>query len=589
MSYDYTSGDQAFFMALPSRLVTPLAKPVKWSVAVPGSKSYMNRAVLCAALASGKTVLSNPVYCDDTNYLIKALTALGVRFKKSSQQLIVYGTGGQFRAPQRPVYVGNAGTTLRFLLPHLPAGTTITGNTRMQQRPIRDLVAALQELGFALECSTGCPPVTVQTRRLQQRTVHIRGNVSSQFVSSLLLLAPTLLHGLRVVVPGELVSAPYVAMTLAVMRSFGITVQRSGKNIFDIRHQAYHPQRYTIEGDASAATYWWALAAISRSKITVTNVPLNTLQPDIQFLDYLRRMGGAVTGTTVAGPFAGPQALRGIKVNMQSCPDAVMSLAIVAALAKGVTTITGVKHLAVKETNRLQALRFNLRKLGVSARVTTTTLRIQGRNQALWSGKLSSYDDHRLAMAFAILGLVQPGLSITQPDCVHKSYPTFWRDVRTVQHQAKNQTIVLTGMRGSGKTTLGQRWAKQWQCSLIDLDQAIERSVHQALRLYIEQQGWPVFRNFEHAVFKKVLRQKNVVIATGGGTLIYSRNVRLLTNQYIILLTAPLPVLRRRLKLDTTRPILLKGSRSAAVELAAIWKQRQAQYLAVADTIYDSR
>lgn len=576
-------------MALPQRLIKPLAKPVKWSVAVPGSKSYMNRAVLCAALAQGQSILSNPVYCDDTNYLITALEALGVRFKKSARQLVIYGTGGKFCQPKRAIAVGNAGTTLRFLLPHLPPGTTITGNTRMQQRPIGDLVTALQELGFVLECVTGCPPVTVHERVIRQRTVHLRATVSSQFVSSLLLLAPTLPNGLKIIIPGKLVSAPYVAMTVAVMQSFGIKVQQPRKNVFEIRPQSYQAQQYTIEGDASAATYWWALAAISRSKITVTNVPVQTLQPDIQFLDYLRRMGCTVVDTTVVGPFAGPQMLHGIKVNMQTCPDAVMSLAIVAALAKGVTIITGVKHLAVKETNRLQALRFNLRKLGVSVRVTATTLRIQGRNQALWSGKLSSYDDHRLAMAFAILGLVQPGLSITQPDCVRKSYPTFWRDLRIVQRQAHNQTIVLTGMRGSGKTTLGRQWAKQWQSHIVDLDKGIEQQFHQSLRLYIEQHGWRNFRKVEHTLFQKFLVQPNRVIATGGGTLIYPRNVRLLNNQYVILLTAPLPVLRQRLRADITRPALLRGSHSAATEIAAVWKKRQAKYFAVADNIYDSR
>lgn len=578
-------------MPISRQAITPLAKPVRWSVRVPGSKSFMNRAVLCAALARGKSIVRQPVYCDDTNYLISALRGLGVRFEKKGDRLIVHGVGGEWCTPRRPLVVGNAGTTLRFLVPHLPAGTSITGDARMQKRPIADLVSALRELGFRMDAPTGCPPVTMQERSIHKNTIHVRGDISSQYLSALLMLAPTLTQGLRIQLKGKLVSTPYVEMTLAVMKAFGIIAKRPSPRTFFIAPQRYRPTTYTIEGDASSATYWWALAAIARSKITVANISPKTLQPDIRFLKYLKRMGCNVDGTTVIGPWGGPQFLRRIQVNMNETPDAVMSLAVVAACATGRTIITGIHHLATKESDRLQALAFNLRRLGVSARASSSALQIIGSRQPLWSDVIDPQHDHRLAMAFAMLGLVHRGIRIAQPECVKKSYPTFWRDVRVVQRQARRQTIILTGLRATGKTTLGKRYAKKWECGFIDLDELIEQRIKQPLGDYVVIHGWRAFRRVEHRVWKVATKRRNVVVATGGGTLMDTRNVRLLTDHYVVVLTAPLGVVERRLQADTdrARPVLFTGSISAASELKRVWRERKKRYLAVADTIYDSR
>jgi shikimate kinase len=367
------------------------------------------------------------------------------------------------------------------------------------------------------------------------------------------------------------------------MHQFGVQVQQRGRR-FTIRPQRYRAvARYTVEGDASAATYWWALAAITRSHITVTNVSADTLQPDIRFLKIMQRMGCTVGGTTVIGPWDKP--LRPVTLSMADCPDAVMSVAVVAALADGTTTIQQIHHLVAKESNRLQAVQLNLRRLGISARATSNTLSITGRKQPLWTDTVHAYSDHRLAMAFAILGLARGGVSIDEPNCVAKSYPAFWRDLAAVQHHAKRQHLILTGMRGVGKTTLGRQLAQQLHRPVVDLDQATERRVRQPIADYVAQRGWPAFRKIEHDVFRAITHQTGNIIATGGGTLIQPGNQTLARPHYVVLLTAPLRVIAQRLQPHTHRPRLLANSRSVTSELRQVWRQRRLIYYHVADTI----
>lgn len=550
-----------------AQTVAALAKPVKWSVAVPGSKSLMNRALICAALARGRSVLTNAVWCDDTNYMVSALQALGVHITKQGQTVIVHGCGGQFHPKRRQIFVGNAGTVMRFLTPLVPSHVTLVGDERMRQRPINDLIKAVAAL---------------QTKS----TITVTGNVSSQFISALLLYAPTLGRTITVTVSDTIVSAPYIRLTIQVMQQFGVQVQQHGRR-FTIRPQLYQSARYTIEGDASSATYWWALAAVTRSHVTVTNVAADTLQPDIRFLAIMRRMGCLVSGTTVVGPWNKP--LKPVRLAMADCPDAVMSVAVVAALAEGKSIISRIHHLAGKESNRLQALQLNLRRLGISARANQTALTITGRSQALWADTIKTHNDHRLAMAFAVLGLACGGVRIDQPACVAKSYPTFWQDVRRAQQQARQQHLLLTGLRGVGKTTFGRALARQQRCRFIDLDQAIEQRVCQPIAQFVAKHDWPTFRKVEHealqAALKTSIKKTGAVIATGGGTLVYSRNQRLVKSQYVVLLIAPLPVVTQRLSTQSHRPTLLAGSRSVTSELRQLWKQRQPEYYQVADAV----
>jgi shikimate kinase len=402
-----------------------------------------------------------------------------------------------------------------------------------------------------------------------KNNVKISGTVSSQFISALLMYAPTLKQRVTIQVIGKLVSAPYVQMTIDIMKRYGVTVKQQGARLI-IQPQHYKATEYKVEGDASSATYWWALAAISSSHITVDNIPADTLQPDARFKAVLAKMGCTVRGNTVIGPWE--RSLQPVTVNMSDYPDAVMSAAIAMSQAHGKSTITGIEHLAHKETDRLALLKLNLRKLGISARTTKSSITITGRNQKLWQTNIKTGDDHRFAMAFSLLNM-----SVDNKRCVQKSYPTFWQDLKRLQQQSKNQTIVLTGMRGVGKTTYGKQLAKRFKAKCIDTDQSLTF-----------RGDWRQFRDQEHVVVKRVAQTTNTIISTGGGTLMYPRNFKLLKQHYIVLLTAPLSILKKRLSKQTHRPALTKG-KTVTQELAAVWKERQPTYLAVADNVYDCR
>lgn len=559
------------------KFITPLAKPIKYSIQVPGSKSFINRALICAALRSGTTTLHNPNYCDDVIYLIKALQKLGVRIVKQPTSLTIHGTGGKFITPLRPLFLGNAGTAIRFLLPFVPPGTTLAGNAAMQQRPIQPLVNALRELGYTIETATGCPPVKVTANTISRQQISINGSLSSQYISALVLLQSNLSKPFRLHITGVKSSRPYITMTRAVI------------NYFE-KHKKKHKQ-YTVPADASSATYWWALAAITGSSITVENIDKASKQADLRFLAALERMGCTVTDTTVAGP----QSLTPITINMRDFPDSVMSLAVVAACASGKTVITHIEHLKVKETDRLGLLVKNLQAVGIKTTATRSQLTIYGNPTKLHGATIRTQHDHRFAMTFAILGLRQSGIRIDDPTCVRKSYPVFWRDFKNIQRHSKHQTIVLTGMRASGKTTLGKQLAKQYQARFIDIDAEIAKHVRQPINEYVAQHGWEAFRKIERRITKQFANLTNAVIATGGGTLIFPQNYAKFKHHYIILLQAPLAILKQRLRADhNIRPALYSNTkgdtdRNIIKEVEDIWRQRRPTYLRIADQIYDSR
>lgn len=545
--------------------IQPLAKPIKFSIAVPGSKSFVNRALICAAIKKGVTTIDNPNYCEDVVYLIRALQALGVRIVKSPSKLVVYGTGGKFKKPSRPLFLGNAGTAIRFLLPFVPAGTVVTGNAAMQKRPIQPLVEALRQLGYTIESPTGCPPVKIVDNTISRSRITIDGSLSSQYISALVFLQSTRVKPFKLYITGVQSSRPYIAMTKSVIAYFK-------------KHRSY-----TVPADASSATYWWALAAITGSKITVDNIDLNIQQADLQFLQAMKRMGCTVDGTTVTGP----QTLTPITINMRDFPDSVMSLAVVAACTPGKTIVTHIEHLKVKETDRLAVLVKNLKAVGVKVVATKSTLTIYGNPGKLHGGNIVTHNDHRFAMAFAILGLRQSGIVIDDTQCVRKSYPNFWKDLRAVQQHSKKQTIVLTGMRASGKSTLGKQLAKHYKARFIDIDVEITKRVRMPIAQYVAEHGWEAFRTIESKVTAKYKNVRNAVIATGGGTLIFPQNYAIFKHYYIIFLHIPLAILRQRLMNDTgTRPALKQNT---IKEIAEIWRERKATYFTIADQIYDSR
>jgi 3-phosphoshikimate 1-carboxyvinyltransferase len=402
---------------------------VEASLALPGSKSYTHRALIAAALASGESVLANVLKAEDTELTARALAKLGAGIDWQGQTVRVRGTGMRFDPVYEPIFLGNSGTSMRFLTAVAALGQwtyCLTGTPRLCERPMGELLEALKSLGVQVTSEKGdnCPPVTVQGGGFRGGKTALSGAVSSQYLSALLLIGPLAPLGLEIDITGELVSRPYVDITLAVLGAFGVTYSREAYRRFVLPGgQSYHSREYDIEADASSASYFWAAAALTGGRVTIANLDLESVQGDIDFLSVLARMGchlnSSPVGLTVEG---GP--LRGIQMNMSAMPDLVPTLAVLAAFAEGETLVNGVAHLRHKESNRLAAVVTELRKMGITAEETPDGLRIIGG--APQGAEIDTYSDHRIAMSFAVAGLRTPGVVIRDPDCVAKSFPDFW-------------------------------------------------------------------------------------------------------------------------------------------------------------------
>jgi len=410
--------------------IRPFKAPISTVVSVPGSKSLTNRALVVSSLATGKSRLSGVLHSDDTRYMMSHLRTLGVSVQAAEDYVEIEGRGGEFPRVQAELFCGNAGTTVRFLTAVcalVPGTQIITGDQRMQERPIRDLVVALSGLGAELEATNGCPPVTIRSGILRGGDARVQARLSSQYLSALLMIAPYAQHPVTLDVAEGLVSESYVDLTTDVMAGFGVAVERPTSQQFVIPQQHYLGQSYAVEGDATSAGYWWALAALTGSRITVKNVQPSSHQGDIGLLQLLTRLGCTVTldhGVTVQGP----QVLTspGV-VDMTRLPDGVMTLAVLAAVAEGETRIVNVANLRVKESDRLAALVTELRRVGVEAEELPDGLRVVGGRPH--GADIETYADHRMAMSFAVLGARVPGMRIGTPECVSKSYPTFFAEL----------------------------------------------------------------------------------------------------------------------------------------------------------------
>ncbi len=398
------------------------------TLTLPGSKSVTHRALIAGALAGGESVLTNALASEDTQLTAQALARLGAAVVWEGSTVRVVGTGGRFQPVAEPLYFGNSGTSHRFFTALVALGSgdyLLTGTPRLCERPVGELLASLKLLGVkaASQRGDGCPPVTVSGGLIGGRT-QLSGQVSSQYLSALLLIGPLAPLGVEVEITGELVSRPYVDLTLEVMAAFGISHFRRGYRFFQVPGgQAYQPQEFAVEADASSASYFWAAAALTGGRVTVANLSLDSTQGDIDFLSVLARMGCRIestpAGLTVTG---GP--LTGITVDMAAMPDLVPTLAVLAAFAQGETVIRGVGHLRHKESDRLAAVATELAKMGVTVVETPDGLRIVGGSPR--PAAIDTYQDHRIAMSFAVAGLKVPGVVIRNPDCVRKSFPDFW-------------------------------------------------------------------------------------------------------------------------------------------------------------------
>lgn len=385
-------------------------------VTVPGSKSLTNRAIILAALSSGTSKINNISNSLDSRIMIQAMKKLGVKIIKINNKLQIKGNGGVFKKISRKIYVGNAGTVTRFLTAIatlVPGKVIITKSKRMKKRPMEELTEALK---------------TIRTGK-----VTIRGDVSSQFISALLMIAPILKNGLIVNIVGKLVSRTYVDMTIDLMKKFGIKVEKNKKNKLIIKKQSIAPTNYVVETDLSGASYFFAAGAVTGNIVRVKNINFRSKQGDIIFPDLLRKMGCQVKKNIKEKwiEVRGPKVLKGINVNMLDMPDTAQTLAVVAAFARGNTTITGLSTLKMKETDRLKALKNELNKMKIKCEITNDSIKIEGGSPQ--KAVIETYGDHRMAMAFAVAKSRIPELIIKNPEVVKKSFPEFWEKFNLIK------------------------------------------------------------------------------------------------------------------------------------------------------------
>ncbi|KAL0093344.1 EPSP synthase-domain-containing protein [Phycomyces blakesleeanus] len=649
----------------PEQLVLPVTEsatgPKKQvSLTTPGSKSISNRALLMAALGSGTVRVKNLLHSDDTQYMLAALKSLGAadfEWEDNGECLVVYGKGGQLRVPEKELFVGNAGTASRFLATVLTLIKTVddpkhtqavlTGNARMKQRPIAPLLTALKANGAKLTSveKEGFLPIAVTPNGgFKGGRIELAASISSQYVSSILICAPYAQNEVELVLTGgQVISQPYIDMTIAMMESFGAVVKRLPNNTYRIQKSVYkNPDHYLVESDASSATYPLAIAAITGTTCTVTSIGSKSLQGDATFaINVLRPMGCTVvqteTATTVTGPPLGQ--LRPLaSVDMETMTDAFLTASVLAAVTsnpkgENITRITGIANQRVKECNRIAAMVHELTKFGVTASELPDGIQIHGKPiKDLRAPKegVHCYDDHRIAMSFSVLASVVPsGTIIQEKKCVEKTWPTWWDDLEhrlgvrlngvdqglKLQDQKPSssygrvkkvkastmdhgKSIVIIGMRGAGKTTLGQYAAETLGFDFVDVDQYFEVVEKTTVFDFINTWGWEQFRIKESQAIKNLLAKdskyaRNYVISCGGG-IIETQESRDILKEHtrqggkVLHLVRDLDQIVRYLNRDTTRPMF-------GEDMMSVWRRRRPWYrqvcnyefVAYADSLVD--
>jgi len=410
------------------------ARRAAGTVRLPGSKSISNRVLLLAALAQGETKIGGLLDADDTKVMREALSRLGVSFSNEK----VIGAGGAFPVRKAELFLGNAGTAFRPLTAALcfcNGEYALSGVPRMHERPIGDLVDALRGIGARIDYlrTDGFPPLAVHPSRLKTEHVKVRGDVSSQFLTALLMALPLSGKPSRIEVQGELISKPYVEITLNVMKRFGVEVKRTGWRYFDVPAQAYRsPGRILVEGDASSASYFLAAGAIGGGPVRVEGVGRGSIQGDVRFTEVLERMGARVSFGDDYIEASGGQPLRAIDLDLNHIPDAAMTAAVMALFADGPSTLRNIASWRVKETDRLAAMATELRKLGAQVEEGPDSLRISPPKVMSSNQKIDTYDDHRMAMSFSLAALGGVPVTINDPGCVAKTFPDYFQAFRSI-------------------------------------------------------------------------------------------------------------------------------------------------------------
>ena len=414
------------------RSIQPIQYPPNVTIAVPGSKSFTNRALLVAALANGNSTLTGALFSDDTHYMCNALRQLGIQISENSEQSTfnVIGHGGNIPVHGAELYVGNSGTTTRSLISFVSLGHgefVLDGDEPMRRsRPMSDLLDALTQLGVSArsQYENGHLPIIVEASGLKGGKTSLDASKSSQFLTSLLLIAPYADMGMEIEVIGDL-KTPYIDITMAVMEAFGVKVSHKDYRYFHIAGgQQYQPRAYYIEPDASSASYFFAAAALTGGCVNVQHISTDSAQGDVQFVHVLEQMGCQISVSDAGITVHGPHRLKGIDVDMKDISDTALTLAAIAPFADSKVSIRNIEHTRWQETDRIHAMVTELRKLGMDVVEHQDGLEISP--SSITPAAIDTYSDHRVAMAFSLIGLKVPGIRIKDPDCVSKTFPDYF-------------------------------------------------------------------------------------------------------------------------------------------------------------------
>lgn len=615
--------------------VTPgVPKGLDVTVTPPGSKSISNRALILAALGSGPCRIKNLLHSDDTEYMLSAIAQLkgaSYSWEEAGEVLVVRGEGGKLQASKDELYIGNAGTASRFLTTVVAlcsptdaaSSCVLTGNARMKLRPIGALVEALRHNGVLidyLEKENSLPLKVEASGGLKGGTIELAATISSQYVSSILMAAPYAKEPVTLrLVGGKPISQLYIDMTIAMMEAFGVTVTKSAEepNTYHIPQGSYkNPAEYTIESDASSATYPLAVAAITGTTCTVPNIGSSSLQGDSRFaVEVLRPMGCVVeqtaTSTTVTGPPIG--SLKGLPhVDMEPMTDAFLTASVLGAVATGKTQITGIANQRVKECNRIKAMYDQLAKFGVQCNELDDGIEIMGKGlDALQpaSSEIYCYDDHRVAMSFSVLSVVSPQVTqVSERECTGKTWPGWWdilsqyfkveldgadpevsEESHAVDGPKPGRSIFIVGMRGAGKTTAGRHMAKLLGWTFTDLDQELERRAGMTIPEMIRgSRGWDGFREDELNLLREVVeKQRHGHIFSCGGGIVEMPEARELLKGHgksgglVILIHRNTNQVVEYLMRDTTRPAYTS-------EIRDVYLRRKPWYAECSNKLYYS-
>ncbi|MCC5653580.1 3-phosphoshikimate 1-carboxyvinyltransferase [Nostoc sp. XA013] len=412
--------------------IPALDRPVDATVEIPGSKSLTNRALLVAALAKGDSVLENALFSEDSEYFAKCVEQLGIpiTLNPHQAQIQVAGKGGEIPAKQADLFVGLAGTAARFISALVALGNgeyRLDGVPRMRERPMGDLLTVLQTGGATVkfEGNSGFMPYTVYGKGFAGGNFSLKANQTSQQLSALLMIAPYAQQDTNIEVEGTLVSQSYVKMTCRLMADFGVEVNQIGDNQFQIKAgQRYQARHYTVEPDASNASYFFAAAAVTGGRVRVKHLTKQSCQGDILWLDVLEQMGCQIKDSDDYTEVTGPKQLQGIDIDMNDISDLVQTLGAIAPFASSPITIRNVEHIRYKETDRIKAVVTELRRLGVKVEEFADRLKIEPG--PITPAAIETYHDHRMAMAFAVTGLKVPGIVIKDPGCTAKTFPDYF-------------------------------------------------------------------------------------------------------------------------------------------------------------------